>query len=69
MSTPRDHHFIPVFYLKQWVGSSGKLIEYSINTASSFPNPSVRAEQGSRPIFIHFRNCPRGSLNLSKQIL
>ena len=28
---PNDHHFIPVFYLKQWVSSStGKLIEYSI---------------------------------------
>jgi hypothetical protein len=30
MNTPRDHHFIPAFFLKQWVGSDGKLIEYSI---------------------------------------
>jgi hypothetical protein len=29
MSTPRDHHFIPVFYLKKWTGSDGKLIQYS----------------------------------------
>jgi hypothetical protein len=31
MNAPRDHHFIPVFYLKQWVSSAnGKLLEYTI---------------------------------------
>jgi hypothetical protein len=30
MSTPRDHHFIPAFFLKQWAGENGKLIEYTI---------------------------------------
>jgi hypothetical protein len=29
MNAPRDHHFIPAFYLKQWVAGSGKLVEYS----------------------------------------
>jgi Protein of unknown function (DUF4238) len=29
MSKARDHHFIPVFYLKQWANEDGKLIEYS----------------------------------------
>ncbi len=29
MNAPRDHHFIPAFYLKQWVGPNGKLIEYT----------------------------------------
>jgi Protein of unknown function (DUF4238) len=29
MSVPRDHHFIPAFYLKQWADSAGKLIEYT----------------------------------------
>jgi hypothetical protein len=29
MSTPRDHHFIPVFYLKKWAGPNGKLVQYS----------------------------------------
>jgi hypothetical protein len=29
MNTPRDHHFIPAFYLKQWVRPEGKLIEYT----------------------------------------
>jgi Protein of unknown function (DUF4238) len=31
MRTPRDHHFLPVFYLKQWAApESAKLIEHSI---------------------------------------
>lgn len=29
MNAPRDHHFIPAFYLKQWADPSGKLIEYT----------------------------------------
>ena len=29
MNAPRDHHFIPAFYFKQWVEGSGKLVEYS----------------------------------------
>jgi hypothetical protein len=28
MNAPRDHHFIPAFYLKQWAGPNGKLVEY-----------------------------------------
>lgn len=28
MSQPRKHHFIPVFYLKQWANTDGELIEY-----------------------------------------
>lgn len=30
MSTPHRHHFIPAFFLKQWAGTDGKLIEYSL---------------------------------------
>lgn len=29
MNAPRKHHFIPAFYLKQWAGADGKLIEWS----------------------------------------
>jgi hypothetical protein len=29
MTAPRDHHFIPAFYLKQWADPNGKLIEYT----------------------------------------
>jgi hypothetical protein len=30
MSIPHDHHFVPAFYLQQWAGSNGKLVEYTI---------------------------------------
>jgi hypothetical protein len=29
MSIPRDHHFIPAFYLKQWAGPGGRLVEHT----------------------------------------
>ncbi|MGC2776400.1 MAG: DUF4238 domain-containing protein [Bradyrhizobium sp.] len=29
MSEPTRHHYIPVFYLKQWAGRDGRLCEYS----------------------------------------
>ncbi|MET4072599.1 hypothetical protein ABID58_007428 [Bradyrhizobium sp. S3.2.6] len=29
MSEPTRHHYIPVFYLKQWAGGDGRLCEYS----------------------------------------
>ncbi len=38
MSTPHDHHFVPVFYLKQWA-TDGKLIEYSIKHGKFLSKP------------------------------
>ena len=39
-NAPRDHHFIPVFYLKQWVNPvSKKLIEYSIKHGKFIAKP------------------------------
>ena len=39
MSTPRDHHFIPAFLLKQWAGQNGKLIEYAIKHGKVIAKP------------------------------
>jgi hypothetical protein len=39
MSTPRDHHFIPTFYLKQWTDPNGKLIEYTIKRGNLIAKP------------------------------
>ena len=39
MSTPRDHHFIPAFLLKQWAGHNGKLIEYTIKRGKLIAKP------------------------------
>ena len=30
MKIPRDHHFVPAFYLKQWAGSDRKLAEFAL---------------------------------------
>jgi hypothetical protein len=44
MNVPRKHHYIPVFYLKQWRGTDGQLCEYRhgandrIMTRRTFPN-------------------------------
>jgi hypothetical protein len=37
VSTPRKHHFIPAFFLKQWVAADGKLVEYSIKNDKIVP--------------------------------
>jgi len=29
MGEPLKHHFLPVFYLKQWAGTDGRLVEFS----------------------------------------
>lgn len=29
MSQPKKHHFLPVFYLRQWVGEDGRLVQFS----------------------------------------
>ena len=29
MSEPNKHHYLPVFYLNQWVGSDGKVFRYN----------------------------------------
>jgi Protein of unknown function (DUF4238) len=39
MNAPRNHHFIPAFFLKQWTGPDGKLVEYSIKHHKLIPKP------------------------------
>jgi hypothetical protein len=39
MSIPRDHHFIPAFYLRQWGDHTGKLIEYTIKHGKLISKP------------------------------
>jgi hypothetical protein len=36
---PRDHHCIPVFYLKQWRGQNKKLIEYTVKHGKLIARP------------------------------
>jgi hypothetical protein len=38
MSVPRDHHFTPAFYLRQWCDpATGKLVEYTIKHGKLIP--------------------------------
>jgi hypothetical protein len=39
MSIPRDHHFIPAFFLEQWAGPDGKLVEYTIKHGKLIAKP------------------------------
>lgn len=39
MNHPRDHHFIPAFYLKHWSGEDGKLVEYSRKNGKLIAKP------------------------------
>ena len=44
MNEPRKHHYIPVFYLRQWAGADGRICEYRrvlpnrIVTRRTFPD-------------------------------
>lgn len=39
MGTPRDHHFFPAFFLKQWAGRDSMLIEYTIKRGKLIAKP------------------------------
>lgn len=59
MSTPRDHHFIPVFYLKRWIDAGGKLFEYSRPYKNKvFRNHIGPKATGFRADLYSFLDCP-----------
>jgi hypothetical protein len=58
MSIPRDHHFIPVFYLKQWCAANGKLIEYSIKHGKSICKSVGPRHTGFEPDLYSFPELP-----------
>lgn len=39
MKLPRNHHFVPAFYLRQWCNRTDKLIEYTIKHGNLIPKP------------------------------
>lgn len=59
MSIPRDHHFIPVFYLKGWVNEQEKLIEYSRPYRNRFvAKPVGPRATGFQTDLYAFDECP-----------
>jgi Protein of unknown function (DUF4238) len=71
MNHPRDHHFIPIFYLKKWVGPNGKLIEYSRPYPNKFAVKAVGPRgTGFQKDLYNFPNCrPEIAHHLEAQFL
>lgn len=59
MSQPRKHHYIPVFYLKQWTNTNGKLIEYSrTHRGALVAKPVGPKSTGFQRDLYAFADCP-----------
>jgi Protein of unknown function (DUF4238) len=58
MNIPHDHHFVPVFYLQQWVGPTGKLIEYTIKQGRIIAKPVGPKATGFQTDLYEFPELP-----------
>ena len=58
MNIPRDHHFIPAFYLKQWADQSGKLIEYTLKHGKLISKPIGPRKTGYQTDLYTFSELP-----------
>ena len=43
---PKKHHYIPVFYLKRWIGSDGRLCQFSKPNGAVIPNRKYPSQTG-----------------------
>ena len=68
MDAPRDHHFIPAFYLKRWVDGSGKLVEYSRKGGKVIPKPVGPRSTGFERDLYAFPELPAATAQYMEQI-
>jgi hypothetical protein len=68
MNAPRDHHFIPAFYLKQWAGRNGKLIEYTRKGGKLIPKPIGPDSTGFERDLYSFPELPPGAAQFMEQV-
>lgn len=70
MNPPRDHHFIPAFYLKQWAVplSSGKLIEYTRKGGKLIPKPIGPGSTGFERDLYAFPELPPDAAQFIEQV-
>jgi hypothetical protein len=68
MNTPRDHHFIPAFYLKQWAGPHGKLIEYTRKGGKLIPKPVGPHSTGYERDLYAFPELPPDAAQFMEQV-
>jgi hypothetical protein len=64
MNAPRDHHFIPVFYLSQWAGSDGKLIEFTRKYDKLIPKSVGPRSTGYETDLYQFPDLPQDLRNI-----
>ncbi|HUZ75939.1 MAG TPA: DUF4238 domain-containing protein [Stellaceae bacterium] len=58
MSEPHRHHFIPVFYLRQWHGPDDKLVEYTIKHRKLIAKPVSADSTGFKRDLYEFPELP-----------
>jgi hypothetical protein len=68
MNAPRDHHFIPVFYLSQWAGSDGKLIEFTRKYDKLIPKSVGPRSTGYETDLYQFPDLPPGSSQYLEEV-
>ena len=68
MSVPRDHHFIPAFYLKQWAGPDGKLIEYTRKGGKVIAKPIGPRSTGYERDLYAFPELPADAAQFMEQV-
>jgi Protein of unknown function (DUF4238) len=68
MSVPRDHHFIPAFYLSQWTGLDDKLVEYTKKRGKLIPKPVGPRSTGYETDLYRFPDLPSASAQYLEQV-
>jgi hypothetical protein len=68
MNIPRDHHFIPAFYLKQWADPHGKLIEYTRKGGKLIPKPVGPHSTGYERDLYAFPELPPDAAQFMEQV-
>jgi hypothetical protein len=68
MSVPRDHHFIPAFFLEQWQGTDDKLIEYTIKRGKLIAKPVGAGATGFERDLYAFPELPPETAQYMEQV-
>jgi hypothetical protein len=68
MNAPRDHHFIPAFYLKQWAGPDGKLVEYTRKGGKLIAKPIRPRSTGYERDLYAFPELPLNAAQYIEQV-
>jgi len=67
MNAPLDHHFIPAFFLAQWVGAGRKLIEYTIKHGRLIAKPVGPRATGFEARLYSFPELPPDAAHFLEQ--